>query len=215
MLHKLFVAVLVAVIGLLGGDPAPRQLPGWTTANLIANGGAELGPAAATESDVVRPAGWSTIGPFTAVSYGVEGLPSKMQGAAILGGKHVFAGGPENRASAAIQVAYIPRQWLPLVRQGRAYAKLLGSLGGWQTKPDAMTVSVRFVDANGVIWGNPLRLPPVTVLQRLNVTAFLPVSALVKVPAQTSYFRIRLDAIGSSGPYNTAFADNLDLYLVR
>ena len=215
MIEKLAIAAFAAALPVFGGHAPPREPPGWTSANLVANGSAEHGPAAGSESHVVQPAGWVTIGSFTAVRYGVEGLPSTLTGAAIGGGKHLFAGGPANQRSSAIQVADIPARWLPLVREGRAYAKLFASLGGWQTRPDEARVTVRFLDANGTVWGNALRLAPVTVAQRQHITAFLPVSVTGKVPSQTRYLRIRIDAIGSPGPYNTGLADNVALYLVR
>jgi hypothetical protein len=214
-LLKLVVTAVVAIVAAIAGPSGPRELPGWTSGSLIVNGGAEHSAAAGSESQIVRPDGWSTVGRFTAVRYGVEGLPSKLEGAAIGGGAHLFAGGPQNHSSAAIQVAAIPQRWRLLVRQGRVYAKVFASLGGWQTRPDSATVSVRFIDASGTVWGRVLRLPPVTVAERRNVTAFLPASATRKVPPQTRYVRIRIDAVGTSGPYNTGFADNLALYLVR
>jgi hypothetical protein len=126
----------------------------------------------------------------------------------------VFAGGPGGRTSSASQLVKIPARWIPLVREGRVYAKLFAALGGWHASPDSARGVLHYLDAAGSSWGT-LVLGPVTARERVNTTALLPVTKTGKVPSQARKIRVVIATTAAAGPYNYGLADNVALYLVQ
>ena len=62
----------VLVLALGGGAAVARTV---RSANLVKNGGAELGQAAANSGQIFAPRAWTTTGEFTQVRFGVAASP--------------------------------------------------------------------------------------------------------------------------------------------
>ncbi|MHB8468822.1 MAG: hypothetical protein ACYDCH_03585 [Gaiellaceae bacterium] len=193
--------------------PAPAR-SSLITRNLLINGGAELGPAATTPTQIVRPRSWKTIGSLTAVRYGVSGLPGNVTSQNIGGGRQFFAGGPNTAPASATQVVRIPVAWRKLVASGLAFAQLSADLGGSQTQPDAAVVAVQYLSSTGKVLGG-FKVGPVGPAQRQNLTGMLPVQAVRGIARKTAAIRVTIASAGGTGAYNDAYADNVALRLLQ
>ena len=182
--------------------------------NLVVNGGAELGTTGDSDSAVVAPLGWATVGNFTAVTYGASGLPDTTASTLIRGGKSLFAGGPDNASSSASQTVAIPTAWLKFVAAGHVTARLSAAFGGWEGQPDAATARYVFLDASGNALGS-VTIGPVTPERRGMETKLMMVSRTVLVPVGTQRVQIKISAIRGSGSYNDGYADNVSFTLSR
>lgn len=199
------------VLAILLAGPAHSSL---ISKNLLRNGGAELGGAAADGKSVVKPQSWQTVGTFTAVGYGVAGLPGTQTSANIGGGKHFFAGGPTTAPASATQLVPVPLSWRKAVAAGLAFAQLSADLGGSRTKPDAAVVVVQFLSARGKALGG-FKIGPVTPAQRDNMTAMMPVQAVHAVARSSRTLRVTIASPGGTGTYDDAYADNVSLRLLQ
>ena len=201
-----------ALVLALGGEAAVARTV--RSANLVHNGGAELGQAAASSGQIFAPHAWTTTGEFTQVLYGASGgFPTAVNSKAIKGGKAFFAGG--NAAlSTATQTVSVPSSWLSGVKRGRAKAVLSAHLGGYGGQQDSATVVARVLDSGGVEL-KTLQIGPVTVSARSGLTKLLPRTATVAVPAQTKRITIVITSTRVDGQYNDAYVDNVSLILKR
>jgi hypothetical protein len=210
------VAALVLVAPVALGAVMPHTN---LTANLIRNGGAELGPSVATGSGVVASIpGWKRSGRFTVVAYGAPGgFPGLPIAAAVKGGAKFFAGGPENASPATGPLSKLTQDiavatYAARIDAGSVTAVLSGALGGYSSQTDMLVISATFLGAAGNKLG-VLRLPAVTAAQRHLVTTLLARSASAIVPRGTRTIRVSLVATRNAGGYNDGYADNLGLVL--
>src|SRR5438445_2881617 len=143
------LAAVIAVSGTLAAVAGGRTA--LVSANLLRNGGAEIGPAAVNDLQTVVPDGWQTTAKFTSVIYGAHGgFPPLTASAPIHGGRQFFAGGPGNPLSTATQKVRVPAAFL----RGRAAVRLSADLGGFSSRRDNATVTARFLDAGGAALGS-------------------------------------------------------------
>jgi hypothetical protein len=118
-----------ALVLALGGEAAGARTV--KSANLVKNGGAEVGQAAANSGQIFAPKGWTTTGEFTQIKYGASGgFPTAANSKAVKGGKAFFAGG-NVALSTATQTDNVPSSWLSWVQRGRVKAVLSAALGGY------------------------------------------------------------------------------------
>lgn len=184
------------------------------SANLVHNGGAEIGGAAADSSHAVAPVGWRTTAMFTALRYGVAGGPDAAASRAIAGGKQFFAGGPQGPSAAALatasQVVTVPAAF----RKARlkVTATLSADLGGYSTQSDDASVTATFLSKTGAKLG-AVTVGPVSDGRRRDATKLLPVARKAKLPAGTISISIVITAKAISGGYNDGYADNVGLRL--
>jgi hypothetical protein len=200
-----------ALVLALGGEAAGARTV--KTANLVKNGGAEIGKAAANSGQIFAPKSWTTTGEFTQVVYGASGYPTAANSKAIKGGKAFFAGG-NVALSTATQTVNVPSSWLSWVQRGRAKAVLSAALGGYSGQQDNAIVVAHFMDSGGVEL-KTLQIGPVTVSARSGLTKLLPRTATVAVPALTTAITIVITATRVEGQYNDAYVDNVSLVLKR
>ncbi|MCX6364667.1 MAG: phosphoesterase, partial [Actinobacteria bacterium] len=107
-----------------------------------------------------------------------------------------------------------PSNWLSQVQAGRVKAVLSARLGGYAGQQDNATVVAHFLDSGGVDL-KTLQIGPVTVSDRSGLTKFLPRTATVAVPAQTTGITIVITSTRVDGQYNDAYVDNVSLVLKR
>ena len=195
----------------LGGEAAVARTV--KSANLVTNGGAELGQAAANSGQIFAPQAWTTTGEFTQVLYGASGFPTAAISKAIKGGKAFFAGG-NVALSTATQTDSVPPSWLKQVQRGRVKAVLSADLGGYGGQQDSATVVAHFLDSGGVEL-KTLLIGPVTVSARSGLTKLLLRTATVAVPAQTQGITIVITSTRVDGQYDDAYVDNVSLVLTR
>ena len=195
----------------LGGEAAVARTV--RSANLVTNGGAELGQAAANSGQIFAPQAWTTTGELTQVLYGASGFPTAANSKAIKGGKAFFAGG-NVALSTATQTDSVPSSWLKQVLRGRVKAVLSADLGGYAGQQDSATVVAHFLDSGGVEL-KTLQIGPVTVSARSGLTKLLPRTATVAVPVQTLDITIVITSTRVDGQYNDAYVDNVSLVLKR
>ena len=190
---------------------AAAQTP--NTPNLIANGGAEAGPASVDGYKPVSSVpGWKRTGAFTVVAYTAGGgFPDAPIAAGIGGQTNFFAGGPDSTASTATQVVDVKKYRTPIAA-GKRKATLSGFLGGYANHDDAITVTATFLGAAGERLG-VLKIGPVKSSSRKGVTAFLQRSASTLVPKQTRSIQVKLSAVRTHPAYDDGYADNLSLTL--
>ena len=204
-------ASCASLLAVVSAGPARSSL---ISKNLLRNGNAEIGAAAADTKSVVKPQFWQTVGSFSSVSYGVAGMPGPQTSANIGGGKRFFAGGPTTAPASASQSVPIPASWRKVVASGLAFAQLSADLGGAQTKPDAAVVVVEFLNAKGKSLGG-FKIGPVTPAQRGNTTGMMPVQAVRSVARGCRTLRVTIASPGGSGTYDDAYADNVALRLLQ
>jgi hypothetical protein len=207
------IVQLVLIAAGLASLSAPAAFA-LSSPNLVINGGAELGPTGTSDGAIVAPKGWTTVGNFTAVTYGASGLPDTTASTPVGGGVSLFAGGPQNASSSARQTIAIPAGWVSAVAAGHVTAKVSAAFGGWEGQADAATVQYVFVDASGSTLGS-VKIGPITPAQRGSVTKLMPVARAVPVPPGTRTIKIAIAAIRGSGAYNDGYADNVSLRLTR
>jgi hypothetical protein len=205
------VATCLGLLGGVGAGPARTSL---ISKNLLVNGNAEKGAAANDAKNTVRPLGWTTVGSFSAVSYGIAGLPSVQTSMNIDGGNHFFAGGPTIAPASATETVAIPAAWRTVVASGRAFAQMSAYLGGSQAKRDAAFVVVGCLNAKRKSLGG-FKIGPVTATRRGNLTELLPVQATHVVARTCTSIRVTIASTGGSGTYDDAYADNLVLRLLQ
>ena len=194
--------------------------------NLLVDPGAELGdPSLSGYSSVTAP-GWTVTGTPTVIKYGtLRRFPSPFASPgptlpAFLGfpssysappgsGMQFFGGGPV-ATSTLTQTVDLGAAASDIDTGTVAYT-LSGDLGGFLIDPSATSVTVDFLDANGVKLGTG-GIEPVTVLDRGFQTGLFERETSGTIPVGTrsalvvATFTDRNPVLGN---YNNAYADNL------
>ena len=194
--------------------------------NLLVNPGAELGdPSLSGYSSVTVP-GWTVTGTPTVIEYGtLRRFPSPTSSPgptfpAFLGfpssncapadsGEQFFGGGPV--ATSALSQTVNLSAAASDIDTGTVRYELSGDLGGFFIDPSAASVTVEFLDADGVRLGAG-NIRPVTVLDRWLQTGLLEREATGTIPVGTRSARVVVtlkDCNPILGNYNNAYADNL------
>jgi len=180
-------------------------------ANLLKDGGADLGQAVNDSSGIVATMpNWTRVGSFTVVTYGAPGgFPERVISQKIGGKANFFAGGPANPKSSVTQVVDVSR-FQGAIDAGKRKATLSGFLGGFASQDDSLAATATFLNAAGKSLGT-LKIGPVSAAQRKGLTALIKKSATKPVPKGTRSIQARLSAARTSGSYNDGYADNLSL----
>jgi hypothetical protein len=215
MIRPVHYSVLLAILlSLAGATPAGAAL---LTGNLLVNPGAESGTT-----------GWTvyttdTNGRTVAVGYGTPDFPTSAQGAAIGGGRNLFAGGPsppnddggsDSSHSILFQEPQVPAGLQAAVNGGHVNVAVSGCLGGYSSQNDKVTIFLIFLDQTSFIGSAVLKGPDAagrgkqtTLLPRLTDAAVPP--GTVKLVANVNFDR----EPNAKDRYNDAYADNLSLSL--
>jgi hypothetical protein len=179
--------------------------------NLIVNGDAEANVGAPSNTVIVKPAGWTTNGEFTAVQYGASGgFPDKTSPGPQNRGRNFFGGG-NVAVSTASQVIDLSAG-ATAIDAGSATYVLSGWLGGFGGQADNAKVTVTFAAANGKELG-AAQIGPVTPADRKGITGLLLRTAKGSVPAHATSATVVITATRLEGEYNDGYADNLSLVL--
>jgi len=204
------VGVGIAVAASGGNSAAPK-------ANIIVDAGGE--DAAANAAGTAVPTnGWTVANPetnkFTAVRYGVNGLPETTSSGAPNRGKNLFSGGETGDTSTGTQVDSLSR-WTSLIKAGNAKFTLSAWLGGYASQGDSATLTVTWRTSSGESVGTPTTIGPVTAADRKSVTELLQRTASGIVPQQATSALITLRMVRTEGTYNDGYADNLSLTIAH
>ena len=201
-------AAAFSVVTAVGAVAHPAAGP-----NLIKNGGADAGPGVMNASTVsASMPGWTRTPGFTAVKYAAGGgFPDATIGGPIGGKANFFAGGPDAATSSATQVVNVTRFKAP-IDAGQRVATLSAFLGGYAGHGDSMSVTTTFLSEAGKKLG-VLKIGPVTVAERQEVTALIEKSASKPVPKKTRSIQVKLAAKRTIPSYNDGYADNVALTL--
>jgi hypothetical protein len=206
-----YLTATAAACGALSGPAGAAPLV--PTGNMLANPGAEQGPASSDAMITAAPPGWSPSTGMTQVRYGTSGgFPGTDVSAAIDGANAFFAGGDGVSASSGYQIIFLTAA-AASIDAGRVRAQLSGDLGGVASQDDSATLQVEFADQLQTPLGSDMIVGPVTAADRGNVTTLLPRSATATVPPGTRRLRMGLDFSRVSGAYNDGYADNVSLVL--
>ena len=206
--------------------PVPAAAVLVESPNLLVDPGAELGdPSLSGYSSVTAP-GWTVTGTPTVIKYGtLRRFPSPFASPgptlpAFLGfpssnsappgsGMQFFGGGPV-ATSTLTQTVDLSAAASDIDTGTVAYT-LSGDLGGFLIDPSATSVTVDFLDANGVKLGTG-GIEPVTVFDRGFQTGLFERETSGTIPVGTrsalvvATFTDRNPVLGN---YNNAYADNL------
>ena len=139
------VLCCAALLGVLAA-PAGAVIP---EGNLLANPGAEDGPAASDYSGRFPPAGWQPEGvPLTAVRYGTLLFPTAADAAALGGGRNFFAGGPIAAGGPQYRSIIVQRVDVSAaaaeIDAGRVQATITACLGGYGSQDDYASIDALF-----------------------------------------------------------------------
>ena len=210
--------------------PAARvqQLSSLTveSPNLLVNPSAELGDSSLSAYSSVTVPGWTVTGTPTVIEYGTLRRfpwPTASPGPtfpAFLGfpssncappdsGEQFFAGGPV--ATSTLTQTVDLSAAASDIDAGTVPYELSGDLGGFIIDPSAASVTVDFLDSNGIKLGTG-RIRPVTVLDRWLQTRLLDREITGTIPVGTRSARVVVSLTDCNpvlGNYNNAYADNL------
>ncbi len=210
-----YVAAIIATIGtlLLGTMLAVSAAPATSQfgRNLVVNGGAEADVGASSDTQIVKPSGWTTTGQFTAVQYGIPGgFPDRNSPGPRHRGKNDFEGGNAARSTATQTISLHPS--LAAIKTGTVRYTFSAWLGSWSNQDDNATATVTFRDASGASVGSAM-LGPVTPAQRRDVTGLWYRSRSGRVPKTATRAIVTIVFTRYEGTYNDGSADNISLVL--
>ena len=196
--------------------------------NLLVNPGAEAGDPSLSGYASVTVPGWTQTGTPTVIKYGTERrfpvptaspgpvLPSLLAFPSRDGaiptppeGQQFFGGGPV--ADSTLTQTVDLRDAQGLIDAGGGTYNLSGDLGGFLIDPSRSTVTVKFLDENGMQLGTGT-LKPATAWDRLFSTGFIHRSTSGTIPVSTRTAQVVVtfdDRNPVLGNYNNAYADNL------
>jgi hypothetical protein len=196
--------------------PAGAQAPSGTAlfgTNLVVNGDAESDTGAPSNSQIIKPTGWTTTGEFTAVQYGASGgFPDKNSPGPPDRGKNFFGGGNVAK-STATQTIDLSSGAQAIDAGGVTYT-LGGWLGGYGNQDDNAQMTVTFLNAAGSALGAG-RIGPVTAASRHSTTGLFRRTATGSVPAHARAARVVITATRLEGTYNDGYSDDLSLALKK
>ncbi|HEX8256944.1 MAG TPA: Ig-like domain-containing protein, partial [Allosphingosinicella sp.] len=192
---------------------------GFTGPNLIFNPGGENGTAAADYATAVKPGGWDRVGGtggLSVIQYATGGadptlLNSGDDSAPIGGGNDFFTGGPGGASSAVSQTIDVSGE-AARIDGGDMIANMSGFFGGFMAQEDTMTMTVRFLDANGDELDSA-ELGGPSAADRGNETKLLPYAGAASIPVGTRTIEVVLSATNSEGDSTDGYADRLSLTL--
>jgi hypothetical protein len=215
MMMRSFFSVVCAAFLLVAAIPVKAQTPADALfgKNLVVNGDAEADTGAPSNSQIVKPAGWTTTGQFTAVQYGASGgFPDKTAVGPADRGKNFFAGGnvAVSTASQTIDLS----TGASAIDAGGVTFVLSGWLGGYSNQDDSATVSVSFVSESGAVLRAAV-IGPLKAADRKDVTGFFQRKTTGVVPEHARSARIVITATRFAGEYNDAYSDDISLVLAK
>jgi hypothetical protein len=203
-----FVASLAAIVPHAGAAPLLYDR------ELVRNGAAEV-DAGSPDPKAAQPViGWTTVpgyAPVLALRYGAPGgFPRVDSPGVSYHGRNFFWGGFSARAGAYqdIDVAGTGAD----IDARTVHCKLSAWLGGRGSLADHSTVSVTFLDHEGMNLGVAY-IGPVTNQDRSNVTSFLYREVSRFVPAGTRTARITIVMVRFEGRSNDGYVDNVSFVL--
>jgi hypothetical protein len=177
---------------------------------LIFNGDAEADVGAGSNSEIVKPTGWTTTGEFTAVRYGASGgFPDANSPGPDERGSNFFAGGNAalSTATQTIDLAAYGAQ----ISGGAAHFDFSGWLGGFEGQVDAASARLIFKDAAGTPIPGVAILQPVGPEVRHGATGLVRREATGVVPARARSAQVMIVITRREGTYNDGSVDNLSL----
>lgn len=175
-------------------------------ANLVYNGGAEIGTLAT---------GWIISKEFTTLLYGTGGgFPSLTDPGPADRGSRFFSGGSSNASAEAMQSIDISFAASD-IDAGNASFNLSAYLGGYGPQDDNAKVTASFFDAAGTQLGLTTTIGPVMAADRNNKTGLLLRETGSVVPAQARTVRITILLTRLTPNYNDGYADNISFVLTN
>jgi hypothetical protein len=173
--------------------------------NVVVNGDAEGSPGATNFSTIAPPAGWTTSGQLTAITYTADGAPIPP---AEGGGAQFFSGGgtPESRGTQRIDLSAYAAE----IDSQAAQANLSAALGGFSGQGDAAQAVVRFLAGDEQELAQ-MFVGPVTVADRQSQSTLLTRTATAAVPVGTRSVEVAILAVRVGGDSNDGYADNVSL----
>jgi len=202
--------ILAASLAMPG---ARAQTPSIYGVELVKNGGAEADVGAPSNSQIVKPTGWTTTGEFTAVQYGASGgFPDATSPGPAERGKNLFEGGnvAKSTGTQSISLAAAASD----IAAGTVKYSFSAWLGGYSNQTDNATASLSFRDAAGRTVGSVV-LGPVTPVERKDVTGLLQRSHSGVVPKAAATAVVTIVFTRYEGTYNDGSADNVSLKLTK
>lgn len=181
---KLASGLLIVLVTLMisGFSPALAALVPFNQ-NLILNGDAESDIGSATGGVIGPVTGFTTVGKFTVVKYGVPQFPQATSPGPANRGVNFFSGGPDNVASSAHQVINVS-SISSSIDSGTTRYYLSGFLGGFSSQGDHAILTATFLnDQNAPIGIGSIG--PVLNADRNNITGLLERSTNGSVPIGT------------------------------
>ena len=182
--------------------------------NLIANPGAEAGPAVRDTSTVASIPSWErpSGGSASVVSYSAgDGFPEATTPGPTTRGSNFFTGGDGGADTVLTQTRPLPPSLVDSVDTGLVDFEARGWFGGFDDHTDRMALRYEFLDAAGAAVGEG-RIGNVTAAERMNVTGLYERTAMGAIPARTRSVRFSLEATFGTG-YVDAYADELAFYV--
>jgi uncharacterized protein (TIGR03437 family) len=206
------VALLLALAAL----PAPSQI---LNKNLIVNGDAEAGKAAASPgAAAVAVPNWTTTGGFSVGTYGTDGFLATSDYGPVNRGKQLFYGGPGATPSSAVQTVDLSGASTE-IDAGLAKFLLsgyLGLVGGSYENVATTNLTVDFQDASGTTLLHAVANGP----SQADIECCLPEGLMVRtasgfLPANVRKAKVTINlSIGGGGTVgNNYAADNIALVL--
>ncbi len=174
--------------------------------NLVINGDAESGIAAASSYKTVPIPGWTTSPSLTVLKYGMPGgFPGTNTPGPLNRGTNFFIGGPDSLAPEARQTIDLASVGAVIDAKVVDY-KFTAFLGGAAGQKDSAEAQVSFMDADGRQLAECILGPETKAMLVLKTGAGT-------VPAGTRKVVITLRMKRVNGTYNDAVADNIALVL--
>lgn len=215
--------------GLATDTTAPGAVNVVWSPNLLVNPGAELGDPSLSGYSTVTIPGWTVTGTPTVIDYGTQrrfpwptaspgpvllaflAFPSSNAGRLLTppAGQQFFGGGPV--ATSTLSQFVDLRPAAVEIDQGNVPYQLSGDLGGFTIDPSRASVTVNFLDSNGINLGTGT-IGPVTALERGFQTGLLHRATSGTIPVGTRSAQVVVtfaDLNPVLGNYNNAYADNL------
>jgi hypothetical protein len=207
-LHRRLVCFAALALVLISSSAsAQAAIP---NGNLVVNPGAEASAGANDPSVVTPPSGWTTSAGFTAIRYGLEGVPSLAHAAQLKAGKNFFAGGPNVAESTATQTIDVSSAAAE-IDAGVAKATLTALLGGYGAQGDNARVTAQMERRGRTL--DSISVGPVSATERGGVTSLMSRTETERVPRGTRTMVVTITARRSVATFNDGYADNVSLTL--
>lgn len=207
-------AALLACVAWALVAAAPAEAQGWMLP--LANPSAEASAASPDGMSAVEIPGWTVTGALTVVAYGTPGeFPVAGDVTDVVASGQLFVGGPAPGLATASQTVPIPADWW-LRLNDTAYPcglEVIALLGGWQVDADSARIVVTILDGQSAELSS-FTVGPVTAADRGGLTTLKQCLEIRTIPAGSRSVNMRLEMYGVDGPYNNAFADCIQLWIV-